>query len=183
MTTQGKVFKDRVSGETFTFSKTSAETGGELLEIRTDYRSNSTKPPLHFHPSQREHFEIIEGSMTVEINGKQRVYRAGEAFDIMEGTHHAMWNAGDVPTKVIWQIRPALNSQAFFETIWGLREDGKVGRSGNPSLLQIAVMMREYAREFRLVSPPPTVQTVLFALLAFIGSLLGYKARYEKYSR
>lgn len=176
-----KVFRDASSGETMYFSKTSSETGGELLEMRTDYRPNSPKPPAHFHPKQREHFEIVAGSMTVLMNDKQRVYQAGEAFDVPEGAVHAMWNAGDVLTQVIWQVCPALNTQTFFETIWGLRQDGKV-KNGTPDLLQTAVLMRAYEDEFRLVSPPRPVQIALFTVLAFVGRLLGRQARYAKYS-
>lgn len=182
MTTSDKVFKDSASGETFSFTRTGADTGGELLEIKTDYRPNSAKPPSHYHPKQQEHFEVVEGGMTVEMQGKQRVYHAGESFDIPQDIPHAMWNAGDVTARVIWQIRPALNSQTLFETVWGLRQDGKVGKNGTPNLLQAAVMMRTYDNEFRLVSPPPLVQKILFVPLGFIGRLLGYKARYETYS-
>ncbi len=172
---------DASSGETMRFTRTSVETGGELLEMRTEYRPNSAKPPAHFHPKQREHFEIVAGSMTVDMNGEQRVYHTGESFDVPEGVAHAMWNAGDVPTQVIWQVRPALKTQTFFETIWGLRQEGRT-RNGTPDLLQSAVLMRAYADEFQLVSPPRPVQLVLFGVLGLVGSLLGRRARYTKYS-
>lgn len=167
-----KIFKDATTGETMEFTQTSAE----LFEMRTDYRPGSAKPPAHYHPKQREHFEILEGSMTVDMNGQQRVYKAGEAFDVPEGVPHAMWNAGDVTARVIWQVRPALNSPAFFEMIWGLRQAGKVGSSGTPNLLQASVLMQAYADVFRLVSPPRPVQMILFGVLGFVARLLGYRA-------
>lgn len=182
MTMNGKIFKDKATGETFRFTRTGADTNGELLEINTDYRGGSPKPPAHYHPHQQEHFEVTEGSMTVEMNGQQRVYKAGESFDIPQGVAHAMWNAGDVPARVIWQVRPVLNSQTFFETIWGLRQDGKTGENGTPSLLQAAVLMQVYSDVFRLVSPPPVIQKILFPVLAFFGKRQGYRARYESYS-
>lgn len=175
-----RVFTDASTGETMRFTRTSAETGGELLEMRTEYRPNSAKPPAHFHPKQREHFEILAGSMTVDMNGAQRVYEAGESFEVPEGTSHAMWNAGDVPTQVIWQVRPALNTQTFFETIWGLRQEGKA-KNGTPDLLQSAVLMQAYGDEFRLVRPPRPVQAVLFGVMGAIGRLMGRRARYAKY--
>jgi mannose-6-phosphate isomerase-like protein (cupin superfamily) len=176
-----RIFRDASSGETMRFSRTSAETGGELLEMRTDYRPNSPRPPAHFHPKQREHFEIVAGSMTVVMNGEQRVYQTGEAFEVPESAVHAMWNAGDVLTQVVWQVCPALKTQTFFETIWGLRQDGKV-KNGTPDLLQTSVLMRAYEDEFRLVSPPRPVQIVLFGVLGVVGRLFGRRARYAKYS-
>lgn len=29
-------------------------------------------PPSHFHPGQDEHFEVIEGTLTVRVDGDQR---------------------------------------------------------------------------------------------------------------
>jgi hypothetical protein len=54
--------------------------------------------------------------------------------------------------------------------------------SGLPNPLQWAVISREYEDELYLASPPLLVQRVRFGLLAQIGKLLGYKARYPKYS-
>jgi quercetin dioxygenase-like cupin family protein len=178
MTAEEKLFRDPATGETMRFSHTGAATGGELLEMQTTYRPYSARPPAHYHPHQREHFEIVEGALTVELNGTQRVYQAGEAFDVPQGAVHAMWNTGDSMTRVIWQIRPALNSQAFFETIWGLRQDGKAKPDGSPGLLQIAVLMQAHQNEIRLASLPPFAQTILFGLLAFIGRLAGYRPHY-----
>lgn len=176
MTAAARVYRDAVSGETMCFTRTAADTGGELLEMKTDYRPNSPKPPPHYHPRQSEHFEVISGSMTVEMNGTQRVYHTGETFDVPAGIAHAMWNAGEAQTQLLWQTRPALNSQAFFETIWELREAGKVGKNGTPSLLQSAVLMQAYGDVFCLVSPPRLIQIVLFGVLGFVGRLLGYRA-------
>ena len=44
----------------------------------------------------------------------------------------------------------------------------------------MAVLFREYAGEFRLARPPWPVQRTLFALLAPLGRLLGYRARYPE---
>jgi hypothetical protein len=68
-----------------------------------------------------------------------------------------------------------------FETIWGLAKDGKTNEGGVPNLLQVAVIAREHADEYRLVRPPWPVQRALFAVLAPAGRLLGYMARYPGY--
>ena len=48
--------------------------------------------------------------------------------------------------------------------------------------MQWAVISREYEDEIYLASPPLWVQRVRFGLLAPIGKLVGYKARYAAYS-
>jgi hypothetical protein len=76
----------------------------------------------------------------------------------------------------------ATRTEEFFETIWGFAKDGKTNEKGVPNLLQVAVIADEYADEFRLASPPLIVQRALFAVLAPVGKLLGYRARYPEYS-
>ena len=90
-----------------------------------------------------------------------------------------MWNAGDEETRALWQTRPALKTEAFFETTWGLARDGRVHDRGMPGLLQASVLMQEYADEFRLTKPPRGVQRVVFGVLAPIGRALGRPARYQ----
>jgi hypothetical protein len=88
-----------------------------------------------------------------------------------------MW-AAEAGARVNWQTRPALKTEAFFETIWGLAKDGKVNDKGVPTLLRVALIAREYEDVFRLASPPWAVQRLLFGSLAPIGILLGYRAEY-----
>ena len=125
---------------------------------------------------------MITGQVQVRINGREQTYHAGQHFDIPRGTPHAFRNGGDDEAGVIWQVRPALKTQQFFETLWGLAADGKTNTDGVPHLLQLAVLLHEYADEYVLTSPPAIVQTVLVGVLAPIGRLCGYRGRYERYS-
>jgi hypothetical protein len=81
------------------------------------------------------------------------------------------------------QISPALRTENFFETFFGLGKDGKTNRKGLPNLLQLAVLMREYEDEMRLAKPPFTIQRMLFAPLAVIGRVFGYRSRYAHHGR
>ena len=83
---------------------------------------------------------------------------------------------------MLWQVRPAMKTQAFLETMWGLGTDEETNTNGLPNILQLAVILREYSDEFRASSPPYPIQRILFAILAPIGRLLGYRARYARYS-
>jgi hypothetical protein len=89
-----------------------------------------------------------------------------------------MWNGGEAEAHLLWQTRPALHTDAFFEIMWGLAQDGKTNKAGVPNLLQVAVIMQHYRQEFRLVNPPLIVQKIIFTLLAPIGKLCGYRATY-----
>ena len=65
-----RTFFNPVINDTATFIKTSEETNGEytLLEIEL-YKSDG--PPLHFHKTFSERFEVIEGVLNLQV-GKQK---------------------------------------------------------------------------------------------------------------
>jgi quercetin dioxygenase-like cupin family protein len=74
-------------------------------------------PPEHLHPSQAERFEVLEGSMRTKIGNEERVYEAGEVFEVPAGTPHQM--AAQGPTRTRWEVRPALRTAEFFERLYG----------------------------------------------------------------
>jgi hypothetical protein len=106
----------------------------------------------------------------------------GEQFIVPPGVSHAMHNTSAEAGRALWQIRPALRTEVFFETLWGLARDGKTNPQGVPSLLQLAVLLQTYSQEFRLSQPPYLVQQVLWAALASVGRWRGYRSRYAAYS-
>ena len=183
MATAGDVLNNQLTEkQQIVLRKTAKQTDGALLEMEATYKPGGKFPPLHYHPLQDEHFEVIKGQVEVRIGDQQATYAAGQAFDIPRGTPHTFRNSGAEEASVIWQVRPALKTQEFYETLWGLAADGKTNQDGVPHLLQAAVMMQAYADEFVLSSPPPGVQRPLFALLGWLGRMRGYQGRYETYS-
>ena len=179
MANRGVVLENPVTGQRIVFEQTAGDTDGELLEVESVYtQPTPSRPPVHYHPAQEEHFEVLAGKLCVIIDGERKTLDEGETLVVPEGTPHTMW-AESAGVRVGWQTRPALETEAFFETVYGLARDGKVNSKGTPNLLQSAVIARSYAREFRLASPPWPVQRLLFAVLAPIGKLLGYRATYR----
>src|SRR3954449_595445 len=101
--------------------RTGAETGGELLEMEASYSGEAGMPPEHLHPNQAETFEIVEGRMRAIVGGEERVYETGESFEVPAGTPHQM--AAVVPTRMRWEVRPALRTAEFFERLFGQGPD------------------------------------------------------------
>ena len=178
MVKAGDAMENPVSGQHLVIQKTSQDTGGELLEVESVYtKPIPSRPPTHYHPRQEERFEVLAGKLDVLVDGQERTLEEGEILILPAGVPHEMWSA-EAGTRVNWQTRPALKTEAFFETVWGLAKDSKVNGKGVSNLLRVALIAREYEDEFRLASPPWAVQRVLFGLLAPVGRLLGYDARY-----
>jgi quercetin dioxygenase-like cupin family protein len=97
----------------------------DVLEMEAEWQPGSTEPPPHYHPNQDEHFEVLEGELTVVLDqDNRRTLRAGDAIDLPRNTVHRMWNTGDTATRASWRITPALKSEEMFRTIAsGGRED------------------------------------------------------------
>jgi quercetin dioxygenase-like cupin family protein len=169
-------------GPRLVFRQTSADTNGEAVVVDAYYPPNSSEPVDHYHPKQEEQFEVVSGKISTRVNRKPASYGPGDKFVVPKGAPHAMWNSSDEEAHVVWTTRPALKTERFFETMWGLARDGRTNSRGVPPLLHVAVIGREYWREFRLTRPAPPVQWVLFRLLAPFGKRKGYRGSYPEYS-
>lgn len=177
MATPGQQFASP-TGDTLRFVQTTAQTGGALLEVEVAYVPGHAAPPAHLHPAQTEHFEVLAGVAEVLMGTQVHLYRAGDHFEVPAGGIHTMRNAGDDLLRLCWKVRPALRTEALFEAFWGLAQAGETDAQGKPNLLQSAVILHEYAPEFRLARPAYPVQRVLLGLLAPLGRLAGYRTHY-----
>ena len=114
----------------------------ELLEMEATYPGTGRFPPAHLHPRQEERFTVLEGAVRAVLGGAEHRYGPGEEFTVPPGTPHTM--AADVPTRVRWEVRPALRTAAFFERLHGPPE-------GRPHDAESgARFLAEFAEEFRL---------------------------------
>ena len=148
----------------------------EAIEVEALYGPGGDPPPAHLHPDQDEHFEVLEGALTVKLGGDERVLRAGESIDVPRGTPHQMWNANGEPARVAWRTAPALRTGDWYRTLDRLQREGRVGRNGMPGPLAFAAYLTEYKDVFRLHAGPATpVVTGALRALAPIGRMKGYR--------
>jgi quercetin dioxygenase-like cupin family protein len=179
MAQPGEIIAHPVTGEQITFLKTAAETNGELLQVEMNVAPRGFIPGEHIHPYQAEYFKILAGTISFKIDGHESQLGAGQELTVQAGTRHQWWNASDEPAKMILEFRPALQMAEFFETFWGVAQDGNVDlRTGLPNLLWLAIIFGKYHREIRGTMAPWPAQRILFSLLAPIAWLLGYRAPY-----
>jgi mannose-6-phosphate isomerase-like protein (cupin superfamily) len=114
----------------------------EVLVMEASYSGEAPMPPAHLHPGQAEHFEVIEGSMRAIVDGEERVYAAGETIEVPAGTLHQM--GAEEPTRMRWEVRPALRTAEFFERLYG-EGPGSAREMGES-------FFAEFADEFRLAA-------------------------------
>jgi quercetin dioxygenase-like cupin family protein len=171
-----------VQDDWMVFQKTAQDTDGELLRIEL-FVSPCDGTPLHVHPRQQEYFKTLSGTLSVQVGEVHRRLGEGEEAIVPLGNSHRWWNDTNEEACILVELRPALNSEIFFETLYGLARDGKTDENGAPNLLQQAVTLTGINKgEIYLSWPPIPVQKALLATLAPLGKLLGYKGHYPKYS-
>jgi len=96
------------------FVVTSAESDGELHQMRVTYAPHSDLPPSHIHPAQDETFEILDGAVEFILDGVPSVHAAAATVEVPAGTVHQLHNISDEPATVLWSTRPALRTGEFF---------------------------------------------------------------------
>jgi hypothetical protein len=103
------------------------------------------------------------------------------------GAVHDFWNAGEAEAHVLVEVRPGRRFEQMIQALWGMAAAGETDGRGAPRpLLRLAVVAKEFEREFQFVSPPRWLQKALFSVLAPIGRARGYRAidpRYREAAR
>src|SRR5262249_6813327 len=152
----------------------------ELLEVEGNWGPNGKPPPAHYHPAQDEDFEVIEGTLTVRVDGEQRGLGPGETLAIPSGTPHQIWNSGDEPTGARWQPGPAGRTEQWFRSIDALHTDGRVGRNGMPGPLAFGAYLSEFDDVFRLSVGPEPLTRPLISVLGALGRARGYRPHSDR---
>jgi quercetin dioxygenase-like cupin family protein len=182
MASPGDELRHPVTGERIVWRQVARETDGALLQADLFASPQASPAAPHVHPHQEERFEVLAGRLKVSIDGVETVLVPGDVAIVPPGIPHTWFNVGDAEAHIVVDIRPALRSEMFFETMFGLAADGKTDRRGLPRPLQLAALITEFSDEVRLARPPAVVQRVLFEPLAALGRLRGYRGWYPRYS-
>jgi mannose-6-phosphate isomerase-like protein (cupin superfamily) len=176
MTERGEMIENPVTHDRLIFRATAQDTNGALLEFDDFLLAGYICPPEHVHPRQQERFAVISGSLGIRIEGREQVLNAGEKAVVPAGTPHTIWNAGEGETHLRVEFQPALQTEAFFKSMFALARDGKTDRQGRPSLLQFAAGASDYG--MYVTRPPISLQKALFAVLGPLARALGYRPYY-----
>ena len=148
----------------------------DVLRIETVNPPAGEAEPVHVHPRQESSVELVSGSLRFVVDGSEHRLGPGDALTIPAGVPHNFVNDGDVDAVAIQAFSPALRTEAFFRVWFDLSRRGEIGESGMPSLLRLAVLAPEFGDEIRVARPPWFVQRTVFALLAPVARLRGYRA-------
>ena len=137
----------------------------------------------HRHPATVERFTVLEGELTVKLDGEIGILPAGETAVVEPDVWHDWWNAGNRDALVRVEVTPGERFALMIETLFGLARLGHTNRKGLPDPFQLAVFAREFSDVIVLRKPPRAVQRATFGMIAPIAHRRGYRATYPEISR
>jgi quercetin dioxygenase-like cupin family protein/uncharacterized protein YndB with AHSA1/START domain len=91
----------------------------EKLEFDAVGRTRGFITQYHVHTIQSEHFEVIEGTLRLVVDGREHLLGPGETMEIPAGTPHRQLAGDEASGRVRVTVRPAARTLEFLELLGG----------------------------------------------------------------
>jgi quercetin dioxygenase-like cupin family protein len=167
-----------VQRDAATFLETSEETGGVRTLAELEIAPGGKVTP-HYHLSYSERFKVLEGQLSVEIDGVRHELEAGDEAVAAPGTLHAWSNPGAERSVAHIELRPG--SPGFEKALrvtYGLAADGRVFKNGVPRNPLHTALLLEMG-ELRLPGAYAALERVV-GLLARVAKWRGVDRELER---
>lgn len=138
-------------------------------------------PPMHFHPSYEEEFEVVEGTAIFILNKKELIMKTGDKVVVEAGVPHTFRPQGNSILSVLVEARPIGKLNEVIHTIFGLAHEGKLNKKGQPNFWQGIAFGSELSNDTVFTSPPPIIQKFIFKIFSNSAKRRGFKALYPEY--
>lgn len=89
---------------------------------------------MHYHSTFSETFEVLEGTLGVDVEKEKLLLQTGERQTVMPGELHRFYNPSDTePVRFTVKLNPGHTGfEHTLQVVYGLSRDGKVNRQGIP---------------------------------------------------
>jgi quercetin dioxygenase-like cupin family protein len=127
--------------------------------------------PEHFHPSLEEHWEALEGTVRVKLDGTWRdLVPEDGPVRVAPNVRHELANTSGSEAHLRTEVIPAGRLEEFLTESARAAREGLYNKRNLPTSLHGAGWLAEFALRFRdetvMTSPPPAVQRVVLPLMA-----------------
>src|ERR1700722_10315724 len=122
------------------FKLNGEDTGGSVSIVEHPFEIGALVPP-HIHTREDEYSIVLEGEIGFRSGDREVVLGAGGYITKPRGEMHTMWNAGQVPARMIEVINPA-GFEGFFDELSALLV------AGPPVPEAVAEIAARYGLEF-----------------------------------
>jgi mannose-6-phosphate isomerase-like protein (cupin superfamily) len=118
---EGRVVEAR--GSVMAFKAVSEQTHGDFSLMDRTLPPGGRRPPPHRHTNCSEAFFVLEGTVTVELEGTAVTGGYGDFVRVSRGQAHTFGNGGDTPARLLVLHAPAMD--AYFtklQELWSGEE-------------------------------------------------------------
>jgi len=172
MFSTGDELYDKRFGERYRVLEAARDSGGEFVRIQDTAEPGPSRRPISAHPSQRERFEVLSGTLGLTVDGEQHLLGPGDSFVVEPGSRHLPRNAGDGELRFLAEIRPAGRFEDFLAEITAVNN---TEREGLAYVLMAARVINRFPDIEHPTPLPRALDRALFATLAATGKLLGLR--------
>lgn len=107
LTHAGDRFENPATRETGRIVTGAGDTDGRYMQSETRVRPGGAVSVAHRHRECTERFEVLEGELTVQLDGRTRTLLAGEQVTIAPGAAHHYANRSDADVVFRFDVWPA----------------------------------------------------------------------------
>ena len=172
MFSKGDELYDKRFRERYIVLESAKDSGGEVVRIEAVAAPGPRRRPMSAHPSQRERFEVLAGTMELTVDGERHMLGPGDSFTVPAGARHLPLNVGDGELRVVGELRPAGRFEEFLAQITAVNNSG---RGGLGYILSAAQVLYRFPDIEHATPLPRALDRALFASRATAGKLFGLR--------
>ena len=176
----GDVIVNEKAGERIVFREVPPLEGDGKTVIDVHLEALGAVPVAHIHPKTDEVFRVLEGSVTLVVEGVPQVVKAGESIHVPAGQAHAVENQNNAPVRVQVEMSPTGGMNLALAQVHGfLNARGEEG-----GLVEFLQMLR-FAERYEVYRGdlPVWFQQLGIALAAPLARALGFSSFYHAYAQ
>jgi quercetin dioxygenase-like cupin family protein len=179
--TRSETLANPVTGDRLTLLQSVPRDGAPLV-FRTDLPPHAAGSPLHVHQLMDECFEVVAGTLEMEIGGagQWRTLRAGDRVDVLAGTPHSFRNASDEWTSFVSTTTRGLEFERFLLSMFALAAEGRTNAAGMPRNPMHLALLLHYA-DLTVPGVHRGIQRAIIASLAGLARMMGVERHLQRH--
>jgi mannose-6-phosphate isomerase-like protein (cupin superfamily) len=164
-----RVIHNRHTGETLALRRV-ARDGQIWLELKGTLPPRREGPPLHLHYQEHEEGQVVAGTLSAVVDGRQIKVDAGQMARFPAGSVHRWWNECDEPLVFEGFAKPLADLDVYLQAVFEVVNSGPAER---PPLFYMAHVAWRHRRTQGIRVAPQWVQAILFPAIVLVGTLSG----------
>jgi len=176
-----RTIKNSADRYTVTFLKTSKETNGAYEEVKVELEPGGGNE-WHYHKAFVEKFHVIDGDLTIGMEGKAVPITTGQDTIAPKGMMHKFYNTSSKPVTFLVKIDPARSFEKTIRSGYGLMGTGQSTADGMPKNPWHLFLILGYSDSY-LQGVPGFIQEPLINALSKIAQWKGFDKDLEPFYR